>query len=116
MPTVDSAAIVDPINHSPFEFQNPSFSSIDGLLEALTNSQDDQLDKVDSRRPESPFPLSPVDDEARSSTSSLINVLDSSPPLSKRTHALLELLSSERAHASDLALIRDIHIPLALGV
>ncbi|OJT05300.1 Dynamin-binding protein [Trametes pubescens] len=34
---------------------------------------------------------------------------------SKRTHALLELLSSERAYASDLALIRDIHIPLALG-
>ncbi|KAI0343603.1 hypothetical protein BDW22DRAFT_1316527, partial [Trametopsis cervina] len=33
----------------------------------------------------------------------------------KRTHALLELLSSERAYASDLALIRDIHIPLALG-
>ncbi|KAH9846508.1 hypothetical protein C2E23DRAFT_743988 [Lenzites betulinus] len=34
---------------------------------------------------------------------------------SKRTHALLELLSSERAYASDLALIRDVHIPLALG-
>ncbi|ETW74620.1 hypothetical protein HETIRDRAFT_456197 [Heterobasidion irregulare TC 32-1] len=37
------------------------------------------------------------------------------PAISKRTHALLELLSSERAYASDLALIRDIHIPLALG-
>ncbi|KAI0316424.1 hypothetical protein OF83DRAFT_1017396, partial [Amylostereum chailletii] len=34
---------------------------------------------------------------------------------SKRHHALLELLTSERAYASDLALIRDIHIPLALG-
>lgn len=34
---------------------------------------------------------------------------------SKRQHALLELLSSERAYASDLALIRDVHIPLALG-
>ena len=33
----------------------------------------------------------------------------------KRVHALRELLSSERAYASDLALIRDIHIPLALG-
>ncbi|KAF8588839.1 hypothetical protein K439DRAFT_1334343 [Ramaria rubella] len=35
---------------------------------------------------------------------------------SKRKHALNELLSSERAYASDLALIRDIHIPLALGL
>ncbi|CAE6533226.1 unnamed protein product [Rhizoctonia solani] len=45
---------------------------------------------------------------------------DSSPSLpeqktSKRTHALLELLSSERAYASDLALIRDIFLPLAQG-
>lgn len=39
----------------------------------------------------------------------------SSSTVSKRVHALLELLSSERAYASDLALIRDIHIPLALG-
>lgn len=36
-------------------------------------------------------------------------------PMSKRHHALHELLSSERAYASDLALIRDVHIPLALG-
>ncbi|CUA69991.1 Vegetative incompatibility protein HET-E-1 [Podospora anserina] [Rhizoctonia solani] len=34
---------------------------------------------------------------------------------SKRTHALHELLSSERAYASDLALIRDIFLPLAQG-
>jgi hypothetical protein len=33
----------------------------------------------------------------------------------KRQHALHELLSSERAYASDLALICDVHIPLALG-
>lgn len=39
------------------------------------------------------------------------------PPVkSKRTHAFLALLSSERSYASDLALIRDIHIPLALGM
>ncbi|KAL0569147.1 hypothetical protein V5O48_012821 [Marasmius crinis-equi] len=37
------------------------------------------------------------------------------PPLSKRQHALLELLASERAYASDLALVRDVYIPLALG-
>lgn len=35
--------------------------------------------------------------------------------MTKRQYALHELLSSERAYASDLALIRDIHLPLALG-
>lgn len=35
--------------------------------------------------------------------------------MTKRQHALHQLLSSERAYASDLALIRDIHLPLALG-
>ncbi|EKM81195.1 hypothetical protein AGABI1DRAFT_72072 [Agaricus bisporus var. burnettii JB137-S8] len=39
----------------------------------------------------------------------------SPPPLTKRQHALHELLSSERAYASDLALVREVHIPLALG-
>ncbi|KAJ7125361.1 Dbl homology domain-containing protein, partial [Mycena epipterygia] len=37
------------------------------------------------------------------------------PALSKRQHALHELLSSERAYASDLALILEVHIPMALG-
>lgn len=35
--------------------------------------------------------------------------------MTKRHHAMHELLSSERAYASDLALIREVHIPLALG-
>ncbi|KAF7325303.1 DH domain-containing protein [Mycena venus] len=35
--------------------------------------------------------------------------------LSKRQHALHELMSSERAYASDLALILEVHIPLAQG-
>ncbi|KAI9059915.1 hypothetical protein FKP32DRAFT_1595934 [Trametes sanguinea] len=69
-------------------------------------------------QPSEPMPLSaldPGDDDegtlvpSASARSSLTAVT------SKRTHALLELLSSERAYASDLALIRDIHIPLALG-
>ncbi|KAF7968579.1 hypothetical protein HWV62_30067 [Athelia sp. TMB] len=38
------------------------------------------------------------------------------PTMTKRTHALIELLSSERAYVSDLSLIQQIHIPLALGV
>ncbi|KAH9039884.1 hypothetical protein EDB85DRAFT_1859276 [Lactarius pseudohatsudake] len=56
------------------------------------------------------------------------NLIDTPPPsatfppkvlstgLTKRTHALLELIESERAYASDLALIRDIHLPVALGM
>ena len=35
--------------------------------------------------------------------------------ITKRTHALTELLSSERVYASDLAIVRHVHIPLALG-
>lgn len=43
--------------------------------------------------------------------------LKPSPPsgMTKRQYAMHELLSSERAYASDLALIKDIHLPLALG-
>ena len=37
------------------------------------------------------------------------------PVMSKRQHALAELLDSERAYASDLALVRNVHLPLALG-
>ena len=38
------------------------------------------------------------------------------PKLIKRTHALLDLIESERDYASDLALIRDIYLPIALGM
>ncbi|KAG0695736.1 hypothetical protein DFH29DRAFT_879841 [Suillus ampliporus] len=37
------------------------------------------------------------------------------PALTKRRHALLELLTSERAYASDLALLRDVYMRLASG-
>lgn len=46
------------------------------------------------------------------SSSSLLNT---PVPLTKRQHALQELLTSERAFAQDLLLIHDLHIPLALG-
>ncbi|KAG8736544.1 hypothetical protein FRC10_009204 [Ceratobasidium sp. 414] len=69
--------------------------------------------------------LQPDEGDPRPSTSSLLppSVSGASTPGSssalpktaKRTHALLELLSSERAYASDLALIRDIYLPLARG-
>jgi hypothetical protein len=112
MPIADVAnsTYVDPTNAHPFHFQNPSFTSLNVLLDSLTNSHDDPPP------PESPpaVHLSSMDNgEAGSSTSSL--AMSHAPPVSKRTHALHELLSSERAYASDLAFIRDIHIPLALG-
>jgi len=53
--------------------------------------------------------------KGRSSLDVVTLVSSSCPALTKREHALHELLSSERAYASDLALIRDIHIPAALG-
>jgi hypothetical protein len=91
----------------------------------ITVHASDNVDEKPLRKslPESPImaPLSPVDTtddgESSSGSSSSLNnnTASTSPAMSKRTHALLELLSSERAFASDLALIRDIHIPLALG-
>jgi hypothetical protein len=36
--------------------------------------------------------------------------------LTKRTHALLDHIESERDYVSDLALIRDIYLPVALGM
>ncbi|KAG8687924.1 hypothetical protein FRC08_011708 [Ceratobasidium sp. 394] len=69
--------------------------------------------------------LHPDEGDPRPSTSSLLppsvsgastpGSTSAPPKTAKRTHALLELLSSERAYASDLALIRDIYLPLARG-
>ena len=38
------------------------------------------------------------------------------PTKQKRQHALLELLNTERAYASDLVLVQSVHMPLALGL
>lgn len=78
------------------------------------HDQDPLHSKALPLRPESPLALSPLldDDEPASSASSLVQ----QPPMTKRQHALHELITSERAYASDLALIREVHIPLALGV
>ncbi|KZV88381.1 hypothetical protein EXIGLDRAFT_722762 [Exidia glandulosa HHB12029] len=61
---------------------------------------------------------SPVSEKAASEKS--LPATPSSPvsatKTSKREHALLELLNTERSYASDLAIIRDVHIPLALGL
>jgi hypothetical protein len=84
--------------------------------------------------PDKPLPITPLSpsspnftDDSALDSASLRDTIDSPPPsatgptkvfstgLTKRTHALLELIESERAYASDLALIRDIHLPVALG-
>jgi dynamin-binding protein len=65
--------------------------------------------------PPSPLPEGSADGEEslRSAPSSLH--LSASCPTSKRHHALLELLTSERSYSTDLCLIRDLHMSLALG-
>jgi dynamin-binding protein len=86
--------------------------------------------------PDKPLPITPspatssptsTDDDSTPDNISVRDLRDSPPPsashppkilssgLTKRTHALLELIESERAYASDLALIRQVHLPVALG-
>lgn len=96
-----------------------SYSSLTGLLESMDLSNDSERLSHEYSLPSLPDSpslascINDLSDEAGSSSSSLAQ---QPPTMSKRAHALLELLSSERAYASDLALIRDIHIPLALGM
>ena len=81
--------------------------------------------------PDKPLPITPISTSLNGGgvldSPTVRNPLDSPPSsatlpskgtangISKRTHALIELIESERAYASDLALIRDIHLPVALG-
>ncbi|KZT27173.1 hypothetical protein NEOLEDRAFT_160821 [Neolentinus lepideus HHB14362 ss-1] len=126
---LDSETIFMPL------LRHRSIGSLSGLLDSLTQSDTstlvvegeekhafDETGKSIPLEPEcsSPLPLSPIDTIESTSTeaSSLLAPTNNAPavaPVSKRTHALLELLSSERAYASDLALIRAVHMPLALG-
>ncbi|KZT01488.1 uncharacterized protein LAESUDRAFT_663896 [Laetiporus sulphureus 93-53] len=110
-----------PLSHSH------SFASLSGLL---TPSQTPSVKPARMGRPPTPHKPLPITPDPSISTSAhdedqepqredqsqtASSLLSTSTSVSKRTHALQELLSSERAYASDLALIRDIHIPLALG-
>ncbi|KAH9980663.1 hypothetical protein BJV74DRAFT_797991 [Russula compacta] len=92
----------------------------------LSMSRTPSPDKPLPTTPLSPSPPNSINDSTLDSPS-VRDPIDYPPPsatlppkapstgLSKRTHALLELIESERAYASDLALIRDIHLPVALG-
>ncbi|KAJ3485156.1 hypothetical protein NLJ89_g11922 [Agrocybe chaxingu] len=115
-----------------------SIPSLDGLIDPLLAAAIDDAATsaamppavVDLKslpaRPDSP-PRPTFDDSEQNpttnpetppstATSSAAASVSSAPTLTKRQHALHEILSSERAYASDLALIRDVHIPLALGL
>ena len=102
-----------------------SFGSLSGLLDQIPSASSSHRPTT----PDKPLPLTPQpsgsmplsrepeeeDDDTLLPSVSASSRSSASPPMSKRNHALIELLTSERAYASDLALIRDIHIPLALG-
>lgn len=96
-----------------------SYSSLTGLLESMDLSNGSERLSRDyslPSLPDSPSLTSNANDLSDDASSSSSSLAQTPPTMSKRAHALLELLSSERAYASDLALIRDIHIPLALGM
>ena len=95
----------------------PSFGSLSTLVNARTSFRAKTPDKPLPILPPSPLPEETFDPDASfgSEPSSLGLSVSSSCPTSKRNHALLELLTSERSYAQDLCLIRDIHIPLAYG-
>ncbi|KAF5387247.1 hypothetical protein D9757_006854 [Collybiopsis confluens] len=111
-PTSSSSEDVDPAIIMPLSFQirNRSFPSLPDSL-----SEDVQVSKALPLRPDSPLALSPMEDEAASSSSASSLAQPSTPAFTKRQHALHELLASERAYASDLALVREVYIPLAIG-
>lgn len=95
--------------------QNQSGYSLANLLESmnLTDSSPRPPSKLPARQDSVVIDTDLQPEPGPSSSTSSLG----HPPqtLSKRTHALLELLTTERAYASDLALIRDVHVPLALG-
>jgi dynamin-binding protein len=117
-PPLPDVSIADPMHGLR---RHQSFASLSGLLDSLMDSASSdfplEMGKGLPVNPLSDSPLSPVEaDESVSSSSSFTTPSATASSISKRTHALLELLSSERAYASDLALIRDVHLPLALGL
>lgn len=108
----DARNLVAQVDEMPLTHSR-SYASLAGLLESLDltdGTRPMSSEQLLPGRPDSPSIISSIDDDDASPGPS-----HPPPTMSKRTHALLELLTSERAYASDLALIRDIHIPLALG-
>lgn len=77
--------------------------------------------------PTSPVPqssastITPVPQSSASTTTLVAPSIASietavAPTKTKRQHVLFELLETERAYSSDMALVRAVHLPLALGL
>lgn len=96
--------------------QIPSYASLIDLLKLMDfKDVSRRSGSLGSLLPGQPKPLllkSYSDDGTRYSTS----YSPHSPTMSKRSHALVELLQSERTYSSDLAVIKDLYMPLAIGV
>lgn len=97
-----------------------SLGSISTLVDSRASYRAKTPDKPLPILPPSPLPEETFDPDVSfgsepSSLGGLSATSSSFPTTSKRNHALLELLTSERSYAQDLCLIRDIHIPLAYG-
>lgn len=112
-----------------------SFGSLSGILSSQAPSVKSGVPGR-AHTPDKPLPITPdpstssatLDDHDHAhepvpesiessfaSDSGLSSLLKPTSSVTKRVRALEELLSSERAYASDLAIIRNIHIPLAAG-
>ncbi|KAG6828275.1 hypothetical protein H0H92_008546 [Tricholoma furcatifolium] len=101
----DFASIVEEPLPLTFQMRHRSYPT------ALEDSQ-----ALDTKElPPRPESMLSIEDENTGSSSSSSSSAPLQAPMTKRHHALHELLSTERAYASDLALIREFHIPLALG-
>ena len=132
----DHIIIVDPSNprHSYRMHERDSYVSINELLDAVSGAvafhgkdPDSNFSKSSvASRPDSALSLGLGSEPSRSESSSRTSSASipsqsssstgsSQSSMTKRQHALHELLSSERAYASDLSLISDIYIPSALG-
>ncbi len=111
----DSSTIMDPAADL-LSVHHQHLASRPESPQSMTTPEEGAVDRTSqSTRPESSSLDSFTMVDSSSPPSSKAPSVSQQPSLTKRQHALHELLSSERAYASDLALMRDIHIPLALG-
>jgi hypothetical protein len=119
---VDPFPTTDIVIDGPFLSEKPKVPSLLAMprtpspskpLPITLSSTSSSPNSTDKKSPDSASPRDPIDPPPSSATYQP-KVLSSG--LTKRTHALIELIDSEHAYVSDLALIRDVHLPAALGM
>lgn len=116
----------------------PAFSRNTSAVSTVSNISHGSSKSVDMKKREGPLPptpstttlatlatvkpkrmsassTAPSTHTQASGSSTAVSTSSGGVSMTKRQYALHELLSSERAYASDLALVREVHIPLALG-